>query len=206
MTSTAPEHRTRKTKSQKGTLAIVGILFLLSGVFRLATDAGQVIAQETAKPPAQSATETEFSSLESMDLARPEHLMNALKAIREREARLAERETEMAERERSVESAENAIRAELKKLQHAEDSLRETLTLASEAAENDLAQLTSVYSNMKPKQAAALFEQMEASFAAGFLYRMPPDSAARVMAGMTPEKAYLVSVELAGRNADIPLE
>jgi len=26
------------------------------------------------------------------------------------------------------------------------------------------------------------------------------------MAGMTPEKAYLVSVELAGRNADIPLD
>jgi flagellar motility protein MotE (MotC chaperone) len=198
--------KSQKTKSQKGTLAIVGILFLLSGVFRVATEAGQVIAQESSDLGVKAAADSDFSSLESMDLARPKHLTHALKAIQDREFRLIERENEMEERERTVEAAENAIRAELEKLQYAEDSLRETLTLASEAAENDLTQLTNMYSNMKPKQAAALFEQMEASFAAGFLYRMPADSAARVMAGMTPEKAYLVSVELAGRNADIPLE
>jgi len=198
--------KSQKPKSQKGTLAVVGMLFLLSGVFRFATEAGQVFAQESLESPAEATADSEFSTLESMDLARPKHLTHALKAIQNREARLLERENEMVERERTVEAAEDAIRAELQKLQHAEDSLRETLTLASEAAENDLTQLTNMYSNMKPKQAAALFEQMEASFAAGFLYRMPADSAARVMAGMTPQKAYVVSVELAGRNADIPLE
>lgn len=198
--------KVQSPKTQKGTLTIVGMLFLLSCAFRLATEAGQVVAQEAPVREDETLADTEFSSLESPDLSRPKQLVHALKAIQDREAKLEERENEMAERERSVEAAENAIRAELEKLQLAEDSLRETLTLASEAAENDLSQLTNMYSNMKPKQAAALFEQMEASFAAGFLYRMPADSAARVLAGLTPEKAYLVSVELAGRNADIPLE
>lgn len=196
----------QKTRSQKGTLAIVGLLFLLSAMFRLATEAGQVVAEELKPAEATNEAEDEFASLNSPDLARPEHLTKALKAIQDREARLKEREMEMEKREQSVIAAENAIRDELKKLERAEESLQETLTLAAEAAENDISQLTDVYSNMKPKDAAALFEQMEASFAAGFLFRMPADSAARVMAGLTPEKAYLISVELAGRNADIPLE
>jgi len=190
------------SKSQKGTLAIVGALFILSAGFRVMTEAGQVFADEPAGPVAQA----ESDGMDPIDLARPEFMEPALKAIREREARLVELEKEMNDRQKSVEAAEDAIRKELQNLKTAEDSLRATITLASEAAENDLAQLTDVYSNMKPKNAAALFEKMEASFAAGFLYRMAPDAAARVMAGMSPEKAYLVSVELAGRNADIPLE
>jgi flagellar motility protein MotE (MotC chaperone) len=45
---------------------------------------------------------------------------------------------------------------------------------------------------------------MDPKFAAGFLGRMRADSAAAIMAGMAPDAAYLVSVILAGRNADVP--
>ena len=58
----------------------------------------------------------------------------------------------------------------------------------------------------KCPQAAALFEKMDSTFAAGFLGRMASENAARIMAGMSPEKAYEISVKLAGRNAEIPLE
>ncbi|MFP7569187.1 MotE family protein [Marivita sp. S2033] len=193
--------RPRKAKPAKGTLAIVGTLLVLSALLRISTEAGQVIASETAQ---QLPETTDVPA--NKDLARPEHLNVALAAIKEREARLVEREKEIAEREEAVNAAETAIEKELEKLEYAEQSLRKTISIASDAAENDVAQLTQVYSNMKPKQAAALFEQMDASFAAGFLARMPPDSAARVMAGLTPEKAYSVSVELAGRNTGIKLE
>ena len=202
MKTKPPTRKTRRGASRKGSLAIIGTLLLLSGGIRLVTEAGQVIASE------ESTQDTPNSSSKpvSLDLARPEHLTVALNAIKQREARLIERETEIDKRETALAAAEEAIDSELEKLELAEKSLRETISLAATAAEDDLSQLTAVYANMKPKQAAALFEKMDSTFAAGFLGRMASDSAARIMAGMTPEKAYEISVELAGRNADVPLE
>jgi flagellar motility protein MotE (MotC chaperone) len=191
----------RAARPQKGTLAIIGALLLLSAAVRLATEAGQVIASEGVL------SEKERVSAEpTHDLSRPDRMGAALEAIKKREARLIEREAEMDERESSVAAAEAAIREEIAKLNEAEEKLRKTITIAEDAAEDDISQLTDVYASMKPKQAAALFEQMDSTFAAGFLARMASDSAARILAGMTPEKAYEISVELAGRNADIPLE
>ena len=194
MTGTRPKHRRRRT------LALIGTLLFLSAVFRVATDAGQLIANEALK--SSEATET----ARVPDLNGPENLGELLAALKERETRLIAREQDIQMRERTVEVAEAAIDKQLAKLERAEQSLQNTITLASRASEDDLTQLTDVYANMKPKQAAALFEQMDAKFAAGFLARMPTDSAARVLAGMAPEKAYHISVELAGRNADIPLD
>lgn len=190
----------KKQSTRKNTLAIVGSLLVLSAILRLGTEAGQVIANEPSEIDVPEAV------AQSSDLSRPEHLEELLATLKAREARLVERERDIEMRERTLEIAEEEIDKQLTLLEETENSLEETITLASKAAEKDLVQLTTVYSNMKPKQAAALFEQMDASFAAGFLARMPPDSAARVLAGMTPEKAYHVSVELAGRNADIPLK
>ncbi|MFP7675438.1 MotE family protein [Marivita sp. S0852] len=192
----------KNTPKKKSTLAIVGSLLLLSAGFRIATDAGQVIASESLK----SLTDSSANANSITDLARPERMESVLKIIQEREAKLEKREAEIAVREEEIAEAERTISEELEKLETAEKRLRKTITMASEAAEKDVAQLTQVYADMKPKQAAALFEQMEPGFAAGFLGRMPTDSAARIMANMTPEKAYVVSVDLAGRNADIPME
>ena len=196
------EHTAHKGRSRTGTLAIIGAFLVLSAGLRLVTEAGQVIASEGV---AQDKT-TDASQATTMDLARPDNLSAAFEAIRNREARLIEREAEISEREATLTAAEDAIDAELILLEEAEKSLRETISRAAEAAEDDLSQLTAVYANMKPKQAAALFEQMNATFAAGFLGRMASDNAAKIMAGMTPEKAYEISVELAGRNASIPLD
>ena len=81
-----------------------------------------------------------------------------------------------------------------------------TLALADGATEADVARLTTVYEQMKPKESAALFEEMDPTFAAGFLARMRPEAAAGIMAGLSPEAAYTISVVLAGRNGAVPTE
>jgi flagellar motility protein MotE (MotC chaperone) len=91
-------------------------------------------------------------------------------------------------------------------LKEAETSLTATMALASSAAEDDLTQLTAVYENMKPKEAAQVFAAMDPKFAAGFLGRMRTDAAAAIMAGLEPDTAYAISVLLAGRNAAAPTE
>lgn len=187
---------------KKGTLAIVGMLLVLSAAIRLTTETGQVIASEAL----QKLDRVGSQQAQSQDLARPKDMAHLVEALKARQARIEERERELALREKSVEVAEDAIEIELAKLEQAEQKLRATINLANDAAEDDIARLTSVYANMKPKEASALFEQMDASFAAGFLARMKAENAARILAGMSSEKAYLVSIELASRNADIPLD
>ena len=94
----------------------------------------------------------------------------------------------------------------LAELTEAEERLRATMAQSQAAAEDDIAQLTSVYENMKPKQASEVFARMTPEFAAGFLGRMRADAAAQILASLDPDKAYSISVLLAARNANAPTE
>jgi flagellar motility protein MotE (MotC chaperone) len=171
-------------------LFVVAALLGISGLVRLG-DAGAAIALESSEgipAPAQAEEQVDVSA--------------ALAALRERTAELDRREAEVEERTRALRTAERTLEEQLASLAEAEARLRGLMTLAEESAEEDLVQLTSVYENMKPKEAALLFERMSPDFAAGFLGRMRPEAAAAIMSGLPPELGYSISVLLASRNAD----
>jgi len=134
----------------------------------------------------------------------PVQISSLLEALQEREARVKEREQQQAMRKKALDIAQVEVERRIVALEQTEQKLRKTLAHAETAAEDDLARLTTVYENMKPKDAAALFEAMEPEFAAGFLARMRPDVAAKVMSGLDPQAAYSISAILAGRNARAP--
>lgn len=187
-----------RTRRSWGTLASVATLLILSALVRLSEHAGQAFAVEPEEPeqmvkPAEPAA------------ARPD-IDAVLAALSQREDRVEEGERQIRLRMAALQEAEIEIETKINQLKKAEASLRDTLALADQAAENDLARLTVVYENMKPKDAAALFETMEPGFAAGFLGRMKPAAAAGIMTGLTPETAYSISAYLAGRNAQVPKE
>ncbi len=192
-----------KLKKSRGTIAVIAILFLSSAGIRIVSSAEAVVAeaQNTLNPetPTDAAVE---------EVAPPsrEELEGILQAFQVREERVRDQELQLERRMHALQVADEQITKKLAELRKAEEELRATLALASTAAEDDLSRLTTVYENMKPKVAAALFQEMAPEFAAGFLGRMRPDSAAAVMAGMTPETAYSVSAILAGRNANVPKE
>jgi flagellar motility protein MotE (MotC chaperone) len=190
----------RRPRAARWTLTAIALLLLSSGVIRLAGPAA-AIAREVAT------VEEGTAVLQSLSGCRtPEDVELALTALGEREQRLNVRESEIEERMTLLTEAEAAMRETLAELEAAEAELDATLSVASTAAEDDLARLTTVYETMKPKEAAALFSQMDPQFAAGFLGRMRPDAAAAVMAGLDPQTAYTISVVLAARNADVPRE
>ena len=74
------------------------------------------------------------------------------------------------------------------------------MALADSAAENDLAQLTAIYENVKPKRAAEIFQSMDTTFAAGILGRMSPAQAGEILTLVDAETAYAISVLMAARN------
>jgi flagellar motility protein MotE (MotC chaperone) len=162
-----------------------GLLFVTN-----AMAVGNTIAEETAAP-----------------LIDDEETVGILLArLRAREQDLTRREEELDLRDKTLEKLSQEIGARLQELSAAEETLRQTMAIADSAAENDLENLTKVYENMKPKDAAVLFEAMEPSFAAGFLGRMQAASAAQILSGLSPEKAYAISLTLSGRNIDAPTD
>lgn len=197
--------RRRKTRSGRGALVIIGALFLISGVIRLADGTGAAIAREVEAFSAPGDTSREPSEVPIVPECVTDEGVNQVTArLRERRDQLDEREEKIALRMAELEQAEMSLQANLEKVKAAEEALRATIALADGAAERDIETLIAVYEKMKPKDVSAVFETMDASFAAGFLARMRPESAASVMAGLSAEKAYTVSILLAGRNMDVP--
>lgn len=189
-----------RRRAGRGTLVIVTMLLIGSGLIRLGDDVGLALARIPAEAEISTAEET------SQGCEPPEDLRGLMAALEERENRLTTREAALEERMQALSVAEETVTKRLAQLQQADAALRETIALAESASKQDLDRLTKVYENMKPQQAAALFEQMDPAFAAGFLGRMRPDAAAEIMAGLTPEAAHTFSVVLAGRNAEVPRE
>lgn len=197
--------------SGRGAILIIALLLISSAVLRFGIGSGPAVAQALTQPikaddvleKEHAPADTEMNPIQAETVGRAE-LGGLLGALQKRERRVKTMEKQIEMRRRALQIADQEIRKRLASLEKAEVTLRKTLALADGAAEDDLARLTAVYENMKPKDAAALFATMEPDFAAGFLGRMRPDAAAAVMTGLPPEVAYSISVILAGRNANAP--
>jgi len=197
----AAKPRRRGARPGRGTLVLIAGLLVGSAILRLGIDAGQVLAR-ASEPDADHAQVQPRAAPGTCPP--PPDIAEMLAAFQTRESRLKERESQLRSRMQALSVVDQEITAKMTALTQAEEALRATLALADSAAENDLTRLTTVYENMKPKDAAALFEEMDPSFSAGFLGRMRPEAAAAIMTGLDPQTAYTISAILAGRNAEVP--
>ncbi|MGC9418058.1 MAG: MotE family protein [Rhodovulum sp.] len=200
---------TRKLPSLPGggaVLPVIAGLFLASGLIRFGGGTAQALTEEIRglAAPAHD-TQAEHDTV-AEPCPPPPDIAEVLSALQAREAEIAALEAELDERAATLEIAGEEIARQMAALEAAEAALESTIAIADDAAESDIARLTSVYENMKAEEAAALFAEMDPQFAAGFLGRMRADAAAAVMAGLDPPVAYSISVILAGRNARAPKE
>ena len=195
-----------KSRKGRGVLFVIAAIFFISVVTRILDGGGELFAKEIEALSQKQEPQTEEEAYDTSQEYSSEQLKTLIRDLRDREKAVEAMENAIKNRMQALKVAEVTFTQNLKKLEDAEAKLRSTMALASTAAEDDLARLTSVYENMKPKDAAALFEEMAPEFSAGFLGRMRPEVAASVMAGLTPNTAYSISVILAGRNAAVPTE
>lgn len=187
-----------RRRTARGVLWMIALMFALSGLLRIGAHPGLAIASGFANAVSDAQPPGDEACPQSPDIA------EVLALLETREVVVSEREVAVADRIQALSVAEAQISRNMAALEEAEASLEATMALASTAAEEDLLRLTTVYENMKPKEAAPLFSAMDPQFAAGFLGRMRPAAAAAIMAKLDPEAAYSISVLLAGRNAAAP--
>ncbi len=119
-----------------------------------------------------------------------------LQQLAERRRVLESREQELVIRTGLLTAAEKRIDKKIDELK----ILRETIAglVKTQDAQQDakLARLVKIYENMKPKDAAKIFEELELDTLLEVVERMQERKLAPVMAKMNPEKAREMTVEL----------
>ncbi|MEO0822622.1 MAG: hypothetical protein AAF074_19615 [Pseudomonadota bacterium] len=179
-----------------GALGVLAVCFVASAVLR----AGEVLAERPELGERLAEAAAGFTERVDPELVENSAVLRELDRQREM---LAAREAALAEREAALAETEARMAERLAELKAARDELAAAVAGARGAAEKDVAHLASMYEQMKPKAAGALFNEMAPAFAAGFLGEMRTEAAAAILANMETRRAYAVSVLMAGRN--VPL-
>lgn len=117
--------------------------------------------------------------------------------------RLAERRDELAAKSRELDAREGLLRAaeirierRVAELEELRGVIEERIKVFDEQQEKKLGSLVKIYENMKPKDAARIFEDLEMVTLLEVAERMKERKLAPVMAEMNPERAREVTVEL----------
>jgi len=123
-----------------------------------------------------------------------------LQELAKRREALDQRQADQDRRELTLKAVEQRVDekiAQLKQIQAQVDA-----AIGKSAAEDDerIKSLVHIYENMKPKDAATIFEGMEMPALLQLLTRMKDLKTAPILAAMAPDKARAVTVALAQRK------
>lgn len=127
--------------------------------------------------------------------------------------KLAQRREELDIRERTIEqkagvlkAAEAQIDMKIAKLKELEASIKELVGVYNEKEKSRISNLVKIYSTMKPKEAARLFNDMEMSLLVRVFEQMKEAKAAPILALMDLTKANALTSELANKKKPPGLE
>jgi flagellar motility protein MotE (MotC chaperone) len=120
-------------------------------------------------------------------------------------AKLNERKRELDAREEELNRLESELQAQKveleKRMQALEKTRREISSVLEEKVQTDdkkVETLVQMYSNMKPQQAAKVFEEMDEDLAVEIIGRMKKKNAAEIMNLIKAEKAKIFAEKFAG--------
>lgn len=149
-----------------------------------------VPTEEPTKPAAERDAATSLTS--------DDHPLDGrvLGELNRRKAELDRRERELELRESRAAAAELLARREVSQLTALRSEVEKMMKQQTSGAESDLAMLASLYSNMKPVQAAAILGKLESAKAAAILKRLETRMAGPVLAAMEPSIAAAITEEM----------
>jgi flagellar motility protein MotE (MotC chaperone) len=148
--------------------------------------ANEAAAKKTASR-AKMKTKTKFTPAE----------IGVLQRLSGRREALEQRSRQMAMREKILQATENRIDNKIGELKKLEGRIKGLLLEHDKEAEEQIKSLVKVYENMKPKEAARIFEELEMDILLDVTERMKEVKMAKVLAAMDPKKAKTLTVRLA---------
>lgn len=156
-------------------------------------DVGEVPEDMTPAPTVDDddpLADGDFSDMSSGEIRLLHDLADRRKELERRERRLQEREA-------LLRSVEKQLIDKQEQLNRIKAEIDEMLQVYQGEQKDEERKLVNIYSNMKPKAAAAIFNDMDMETLLAVLRGMKERNVAPIMARMNPEKARLVTRELA---------
>ncbi len=120
-----------------------------------------------------------------------------LDQLAERRKKLDGWERDIAERDALLQAAETRIDQKVRELKAMQGTLDGLIKVYDQQQDGQIRSLVKIYENMKPKDAARIFQELDMSTLLLVAERMKERKLAPIMAQMNPAKAKQVTVELA---------
>jgi flagellar motility protein MotE (MotC chaperone) len=123
-----------------------------------------------------------------------------LQKLVKRREKLEQRERRLDLRTSMLSAAERRIDTKISELAKIKATIEQLLKKHDTQQEAKLKSLVKIYENMKPKDAARIFDRLELSILLDVVERMRESKTARIMANMTPARAKSVTSALVQRG------
>ena len=170
---------------------------------------GELRAEETATPEATAlSTALQTSDLkgsnsevvheETSPSSFTQSEIQILQELAERREALDLRSSEIDKKAVQLKVSELEIEKRLKQLQEYEQKLKLLVQEYNEKEKAKIASLVKVYANMKPKEAARIFETLDLEVTVALLKEMKPTSSSAILAQITPTKAKAITDKIIG--------
>lgn len=156
-----------------------------------ATEKKSPAKAESVEGAAEKAEVTEGKTLSDGEI---DHLSK----LNARKKELDEREEELARAEQELQTQKEELDKRLKDLEEVRRGISSVLEEKVRGDDKKIDTLVQMYSDMKPPQAAKVFETMDEDLAVEILGRMKKKNAADIMNLLKPEKAQILSEKFAG--------
>jgi flagellar motility protein MotE (MotC chaperone) len=125
-----------------------------------------------------------------------------LESLQGRRQQLDARSRDLDMRENLLKAAEKRVEAKVKELKDIEARLKTEMGNRDEAEQRRLKGIIAMYENMKPKDAARIFDRLDMKILVEVSTRMNPRTMSEILAQMSPEAAERLTVELARSSGD----
>jgi flagellar motility protein MotE (MotC chaperone) len=132
--------------------------------------------------------------------------LNLLQNLNKRREELDQRERDLVLKSKTLEATEKRINDKIDEMKNLQAELSRVIAQYNEKQDAQIKSLVKIYENMKPDEAAAIFNEMEMPILLEVIAKMSERKVAPVLANMSPKKARDVTQELAEkRRSQIPM-
>ncbi len=123
-----------------------------------------------------------------------------LQELAERREALDARAKEIDKRAIQLKVAEGEIDKKLNQLREYEDRLTKLINQYTKKEQENINSLVKLYTSMKPKDAARIFNTLDLEITVAILKGMKPSTSSAIISQMTPERAQEITAVLIGNN------
>ncbi len=171
-----------------------GVTIISTGVTKAQAETPS--PQQTPSEPAKSAESAGHDNPMSQTPPSPGEL-DVLQSLAARRDQLDQRANELEMRDKLLRAAEDRVGTKITELKKIEASIKALIEQQDAVKEAELQNLVRVYSTMKAKEAAPIFDKLDMTVLISMIQRMPPAKIAPILAIMDPKKANELTIKLA---------